>query len=139
MKNRKYCIILEKKNCDKQKIALKIIPQIVIYCMSKKYWPILYGKLLYKIVHYFLDRQYVEWYNIIYWAFHILPQIYTENHATVPIQIDEVTVQVCGNFWGTQYLSRRLRPNCFESPGFDISVESENWFQGKAEEGGIGA
>ena len=39
-----------------------------------------------------------------YWAFHILSQIYTENHATFPIQIDVITVQICGNFWGTQYV-----------------------------------
>ena len=39
--------------------------------------------------------------NIEYWASHILAQIYTENHATFPMQIDEMTVQICGNFWGT--------------------------------------
>ena len=30
--------------------------------------------------------------------------MYTENHATVPIQIHTITVQICGNFWGTQYM-----------------------------------
>ena len=37
-----------------------------------------------------------------YQAFHILAQIYTANHATFPIQIYTMTVQICGNFWGTQ-------------------------------------
>ena len=32
--------------------------QILLYCMSKKKWPILYSKLLYKIGQYFLNRQY---------------------------------------------------------------------------------
>ena len=32
-----------------------------------------------------------------------LPQIYTANHATFPIQIRKITVQICGNFWVTQY------------------------------------
>ena len=33
-----------------------------------------------------------------------LPQIYTENHATFPVQIRKITVQICGNFWVTQYI-----------------------------------
>ena len=32
-----------------------------------------------------------------YWAFHILAQKYTENHATLTIQIDVITVLICGN------------------------------------------
>ena len=31
-----------------------------MYCLSKKSWPILYNKLLYKMVQDFLDRQYYE-------------------------------------------------------------------------------
>ena len=39
----------------------------------------------------------------LYWVPHKLPQKYTANHATFPIQIHKITVQICGNFWGTQY------------------------------------
>ena len=42
----------------------------------------------------------------IYYVFHILPQIYTANHATFPIQMYAITVYIFGNFWGTQYCSR---------------------------------
>ena len=38
-----------------------------------------------------------------YWVTQKLPQIYTANHATFPIQICKITVQICGNFWVTQY------------------------------------
>ena len=38
-----------------------------------------------------------------YWAFHILQQIYIANPAK--IQIYAITVKMCGNFWGTQYIS----------------------------------
>ena len=31
-----------------------------------------------------------------------LPQIYTANHATCPIKIRNITVQIYGNFWVTQ-------------------------------------
>ena len=41
-----------------------------------------------------------------YWALYVLPQIYTKNHATFPIQIDANTVLICGNFWGTQYIKQ---------------------------------
>ena len=40
----------------------------------------------------------------IYWVTQRLPQIYTENYATFPIQIQKITVQICGNFWVTQYI-----------------------------------
>ena len=33
-----------------------------------------------------------------YRAFHKLPQIYTANHATFPIQMYAITVWICGNF-----------------------------------------
>ena len=33
-----------------------------------------------------------------------LPQIYTANHATFPIQIRKITVQISGNFWVTKYV-----------------------------------
>ena len=42
--------------------------------------------------------------NFKCWVVHKLPQIYTANHATFPIQIRKITVQICGNFWVTQYL-----------------------------------
>ena len=32
-----------------------------------------------------------------------LPQIYTAIQATFQIRIRKITVQICGNFWGTQY------------------------------------
>ena len=41
--------------------------------------------------------------KIPYWVTQKLPQIYTANHATFPIR--EITVQICGNFLVTQYLS----------------------------------
>ena len=37
-----------------------------------------------------------------YWVTQKLPQIYTANHATFPIQIRKTTVQICGNFLVTQ-------------------------------------
>ena len=37
-----------------------------------------------------------------------LPPIYTANHATFPIQIRKITVQICGNFWVTQYYGSPL-------------------------------
>ena len=39
----------------------------------------------------------------IYWVTQKLLQIYTANHATFPIRIRKITVQICGNFWVTQY------------------------------------
>ena len=38
-----------------------------------------------------------------YWVTQKLPQIYTANHATFPIRIRKITVQICGNFQVTQY------------------------------------
>ena len=37
-------------------------------------------------------------------AYTELPQIYTAGHATFPIRIRKITVQICGNFWVTQYI-----------------------------------
>ena len=51
----------------------------------------------------------------IYWVVHRLPQIYTANHATFPIQIRKITVKICGYFWVTQY----SRPDT----EFDIRVD----------------
>ena len=39
----------------------------------------------------------------MYGARHILAQIFTANHVTIPIQMYAITVHICGNFWGTQY------------------------------------
>ena len=33
-----------------------------------------------------------------------LPQIYTASNATFPLQMRKITVQICGNFWVTQYV-----------------------------------
>ena len=54
-------------------------------------------------------RQRIRYINLAerirqYWVVHKLPQIYTANHATFPIQIRKITVQICGNFWVTQYI-----------------------------------
>ena len=38
----------------------------------------------------------------ISWVTQKLPQIYTSNHATFPIQIRKITVKIFGNFWVTQ-------------------------------------
>ena len=38
----------------------------------------------------------------LHWVTQKLPQIYTANHATFPIRIRKITVQICGNFWVTQ-------------------------------------
>ena len=40
----------------------------------------------------------------MYWVTQKLPQIYTANHAAFPIRIRKITVQICGNFWVTQYV-----------------------------------
>ena len=42
--------------------------------------------------------------NHKYWVTQKLPQIYTENHATFPIKVSKITVQIYGNFWFTQYI-----------------------------------
>ena len=48
-----------------------------------------------------------------YRELHKLPQIYIANHATFRIQMYAITVQICGNFWGTQYSSQHtLKPGC---------------------------
>ena len=39
----------------------------------------------------------------MYWVTQKLPQMYNANHATFPIQISKITVQICGNFWVAQY------------------------------------
>ena len=39
----------------------------------------------------------------MYWVTQKSPQIYIANHATFPIRIRKFTVQICGNFWVTQY------------------------------------
>ena len=59
------------------------------YCMSKKEWPILYSKLLYKIGQYFLDTQY--------------------NHSYVGILVTRITIlkshcSTCG--WPAPWLGR---------------------------------
>ena len=41
--------------------------------------------------------------SVPYWVIQKLPQMYTSNHATFPIRIRKITVQICGNIWITQY------------------------------------
>ena len=43
--------------------------------------------------------------TVIYWVTQKFPQIFNANHATFPIHIRKITVQLCGNFWVTQYNS----------------------------------
>ena len=43
---------------------------------------------------------------LIYWVTQKLPQIYTANYVTFPIQIRKIKVHICGNFWVTQYIKR---------------------------------
>ena len=47
-----------------------------------------------------------------YWVTQKLPQIYTANRATFPIRIRKITVQICGNFWVTQYLQMVTQKWC---------------------------
>ena len=47
-----------------------------------------------------------------YWVTQKLPQIYTAHHATFPIRIRKIAVQICGNFWVTQYDSMYNMYNC---------------------------
>ena len=39
-----------------------------------------------------------------YWVTQKLPQIYTANHATFPVEMRKITVQIGGNFWVTKYI-----------------------------------
>ena len=39
-----------------------------------------------------------------------LPQICTANYATFSIRIHKITVQICGNFWGTFYNIKMIEP-----------------------------
>ena len=41
-------------------------------------------------------------YILSYWVTQKLPQIYTANPATFPIQMRNITVQICGNFCVTK-------------------------------------
>ena len=43
-----------------------------------------------------------------------LPQIYTANNATFPIQIREITVQICGNIWVTKHMMIMLISGRFD-------------------------
>ena len=63
---------------------------VIIYYMFRKYWPILYSKLLHKMGHYFLDTQYVcifliaHFYNI-WWltSEHGVTQLFSEKQDQV--------------------------------------------------------
>ena len=48
-----------------------------------------------------------------YWLTQKLPPIYTANHATFPIHIRKITVQICGNLWVTQYNVGHPNPPIF--------------------------
>ena len=43
-------------------------------------------------------------YSDRYWVTQKLPQTYKENHATFPIRIPKIIVQICGNFRVTQHI-----------------------------------
>ena len=53
---------------------------------------------------------------VICWVTQKLPQIYTENHATFPIRIRKITVQICGNFWVSQYVCPLLNAHSLVGP-----------------------
>ena len=46
--------------------------------------------------------------GLVLWVTQKLPQIYTANHATFPIRIRKMTVQICGNFWVTRNSRQRV-------------------------------
>ena len=48
------------------------------------------------------NKTYIKHRYNIYWVTQRLQQIYTANHATFPIRIRKITVQICDNFWVTQ-------------------------------------
>ena len=48
-------------------------------------------------------REHGDIFMMRYWVTQKLPQLYTANHATFPIQIRKITVHICGNIWVTQY------------------------------------
>ena len=50
--------------------------------------------------------------NKMYRVAQKLPQIYAANHATFPIRKRKITVQICGNFWVTQYLYQKTLRMC---------------------------
>ena len=51
-------------------------------------------------------------YHAIYWVTQKLPQTYTANDATFPIRLHKITVQICGNFWVTQYYKYHEQSRC---------------------------
>ena len=88
-------------------MLLLIEVPIIIFmdCMSKKSWLILYSDSLYKK----LALLYGHTVSPIYPGFSYLPgdpevtANLSANHATFPKRIRKITVQICGNFWVTQY------------------------------------
>ena len=50
-----------------------------------------------------LNKKNLYLFSLLYWVTQKLPEIYTANHD-IPIQIRKITVQICGNFWVTQYV-----------------------------------
>ena len=59
-----------------------------------------YTLFAYTLLFIFADSVRLETYQ--YWV--TQKQIYTANHATFPIQIRKITVQICSNFWVTEYV-----------------------------------
>ena len=80
-----------------QQLKYKYEPTIHTYSMSQHLW---LGKSYLFLLSYPSAKLLADFIAAIYWV--KLPQIYTENHATFPIQIRKITVQICGNFWVTQ-------------------------------------
>ena len=56
-----------------------------------------------------------------------LLHIYTEIHATFPIQIDEITVEICGNFWGTQCETLLLKKPWSSDRFLSVDCYKSNW------------
>ena len=53
---------------------------VFLYCISKKWWPILFINLLYKMGHYFLDRRYEQGISNI--NKHFVSDISIQNHKS---------------------------------------------------------
>ena len=90
-----------------QLLILQVFAKCRLQTFSLLYRPSVYFFCLFVLLFLYLTVTSVLWTVLpfidIYWVPHKLPQIYTTNHATFPIQIHKITVQICGNFWGTQY------------------------------------
>ena len=81
-------------------------------------------KILLKIFS-FIPHKVIQY--SLYWVTQKLPQIYNANYATFPIQIRKYTVQICYNFWVTQYNSYKGIWVVFNKWVFGFSEGSQIW------------